>query len=187
MQSGLPIETTSKLPDLDSAASARDSKYTTDSQNLEVAMRSLYREGLVENAIPHDNFDRRNEKIIKDAYTLQAKQSTVRITKARKYSARRPSGRKHFESGIFVSRFKSYISVNSTNLFELITLHRLATQITTSALDPRPKWTFCSGTGYGPDSRTLSNIAVRPFRCRLCASGTSLCLRGQRSLDHRDA
>ncbi len=45
------------------------------SRNLEVAIRSLHRDGLVvvENVIPHDSLNRLNEKMVEDAYTLQSR------------------------------------------------------------------------------------------------------------------
>jgi hypothetical protein len=46
-------------------------------QNLEIAIRSLYQDGLVviEDVIPHDVLDRLNEKMVQDAYTLQARKA----------------------------------------------------------------------------------------------------------------
>lgn len=44
-------------------------------QNLEIAIRSLYHDGLVvvENAVPHAALDWLNEKMVPDAYTLQSR------------------------------------------------------------------------------------------------------------------
>lgn len=45
------------------------------SRHLEVAIRSLHRDGLVvvENVVPHDSLNRLNKKMVEDAYTLQNK------------------------------------------------------------------------------------------------------------------
>ena len=46
-----------------------------DSRNLEKAVRSLHEDGLVviEDAIPHKDLDRINEKMVQDAFLLQAR------------------------------------------------------------------------------------------------------------------
>lgn len=46
-------------------------------QNLEIAIRSLHQDGLVvvEDVIPHDFLDHLNEKMVQDAYTLQARKA----------------------------------------------------------------------------------------------------------------
>ncbi|KAJ5985094.1 hypothetical protein N7522_012290 [Penicillium canescens] len=102
-------------------------------QNLEIAMRSLYQDGLVvvENAIPHDSLDRLNKKMIEDAYTLQSRKGDSPFNyNPGNIQQDAPPVRKHFDISIFLNPF--------------------ATQITSSALGPRPKWTFCSGNTAMP-------------------------------------
>ncbi|GKZ18225.1 hypothetical protein AbraIFM66951_000398 [Aspergillus brasiliensis] len=102
-------------------------------QNLEVAMRSLHRDGLVvvENAIPHDSLDRLNGKMVEDAYTLQSKKGDSPFNyNPGNIQQDAPPVLEHFDSHIF--------------------LNPIATQITSSALGPRPKWTFCSGNSAMP-------------------------------------
>ncbi|KAL2871726.1 phytanoyl-CoA dioxygenase family protein [Aspergillus lucknowensis] len=105
-------------------------------QNLEVAMRSLHRDGLVvvENVVSHGCLDRLNEKMIEDAYSLQAKKGNSPYNYNRgNIQQDAPPVMKHFEPSIF--------------------LNPIATQITSSALGPSPKWTFCSGNSAMPPTR----------------------------------
>ncbi|CAI7657531.1 unnamed protein product [Penicillium crustosum] len=102
-------------------------------QNLEVAMRSLHRDGLVviENAIPHDCLDRLNKKMIEDAYSLQSRKEHSPFNyNPGNIQQDAPPVREYFEPSIF--------------------MNPIATQITSSALGPRPKWTFCSGNTAMP-------------------------------------
>ncbi|KAJ5926227.1 hypothetical protein N7516_008000 [Penicillium verrucosum] len=102
-------------------------------QNLEVAMRSLHQDGLVviENAIPHDCLDRLNKKMIEDAYSLQSRKGDSPFNyNPGNIQQDAPPVREYFEPSIF--------------------MNPIATQITSSALGPRPKWTFCSGNTAMP-------------------------------------
>ncbi|KAJ5593382.1 hypothetical protein N7537_010286 [Penicillium hordei] len=107
-------------------------------QNLEVAMRSLNQDGLVviENAIPHDCLDRLNKKMIEDAYSLQSRKGDSPFNyNPGNIQQDAPPVREYFEPSIF--------------------MNPIATQITSSALGPRPKWTFCSGnTAMPPTAET---------------------------------
>ncbi|KAL4893847.1 hypothetical protein BDV59DRAFT_207570 [Aspergillus ambiguus] len=102
-------------------------------QNLEVAMRSLYQDGLVivENVVPHDSLDRLNKKMTEDAYILRSKKEDSPFNyNPGNIQQDAPPVREHFDFNIF--------------------LNPIATQITSSALGPRPKWTFCSGNTAMP-------------------------------------
>ncbi|KAJ5801673.1 uncharacterized protein N7518_003741 [Penicillium psychrosexuale] len=102
-------------------------------QNLEIAMRSLHRDGLVvvENVIPHDCLNRLNKKMVEDAYYLQSKKEDIPFNyNLGNIQQDAPPVREFFEPSIF--------------------MNPIATQITTSALGPRPKWTFCSGNTAMP-------------------------------------
>ncbi|OJZ83144.1 hypothetical protein ASPFODRAFT_209974 [Aspergillus luchuensis CBS 106.47] len=102
-------------------------------QNVEVAMRSLHRDGLVvvENVIPHDSLDKLNEKMVEDAYTLRDKKGDSPFNyNPGNIQQDAPPVLEHFDPKIF--------------------LNPIATQITSSALGPRPKWTFCSGNSAMP-------------------------------------
>ncbi|EHA23287.1 hypothetical protein CBS63078_10891 [Aspergillus niger] len=102
-------------------------------QNLEVAMRSLHQDGLVvvENVIPHDSLDRLNAKMTEDAYTLRNKKDGSPFNyNPGNIQQDAPPVRGYFDPQIF--------------------LNPIATQITSSALGPRPKWTFCSGNTAMP-------------------------------------
>ncbi|KAJ5278367.1 hypothetical protein N7524_004520 [Penicillium chrysogenum] len=102
-------------------------------QNLEVAIRSLHHDGLVviENVIPHDCLDRLNKKMVEDAYYLQSKKENSPFNyNPGNIQQDAPPVRKYFERSIF--------------------MNPIATQITSTALGPRPKWTFCSGNTAMP-------------------------------------
>ncbi|KUL83465.1 hypothetical protein ZTR_10936 [Talaromyces verruculosus] len=103
------------------------------SQNLEIAIRSLHQDGLVvvEDAIPHDVLDHLNEKMVQDAYTLQARKADSPYNyNPGNIQQDAPPVKKYFASSIF--------------------MNPIATQITSTALGPLPKWTFCSGNTAMP-------------------------------------
>jgi hypothetical protein len=73
-------------------------------QNLEVAIRSLYHDGLVvvENAVPHAALDRLNEKMVRDAYALQSRKENSPYNYNRANLEQDPPPVKdHFDSDIF--------------------------------------------------------------------------------------
>lgn len=121
-------------------------------QNLEVAMRSLHRDGLVvvENVIPHDCLNRLNKKMIEDAYYLRSKKGDTPFNyNPGNIQQDAPPVREYFEPSIFMSESaKPQLHLPSTgsNCYP----DPIATQITSSALGPRPKWTFCSGNTAMP-------------------------------------
>ncbi|KAH8422527.1 uncharacterized protein LDX57_000281 [Aspergillus melleus] len=102
-------------------------------QNLEIAIRSLHHDGIVvvEDAIPHDSLNRLNEKMVRDVITLQNKKEDSPYNyNPGNIQQDPPPIREYFEKSIF--------------------LNPLALQITSTALGPRPKWTFCSGNSAMP-------------------------------------
>ncbi|KAE8354413.1 hypothetical protein BDV28DRAFT_156248 [Aspergillus coremiiformis] len=102
-------------------------------QNLEIAMRSLHHDGLVvvENVVPHEALDQLNHKMVEDAYTLQnRKEDSPYNYNPGNIQQDPPPVRRYFDPDIF--------------------LNPIATQITSTALGPRPKWTFCSGNSAMP-------------------------------------
>ncbi|OJZ85430.1 hypothetical protein ASPFODRAFT_62076 [Aspergillus luchuensis CBS 106.47] len=106
-------------------------------QNLETAIYSLFHDGLViiENAIPHDPLDHLNTKMIQDAYTLQSrKENSPYNYNPGNIQQDPPPTREYFHKDIF--------------------LNPLAIQITSTALGPCPKWTFCSGNTAMPPTST---------------------------------
>lgn len=115
-------------------------------------MRSLHRDGLVviENAIPHDCLDRLNKKMIEDAYSLQSRKGDSPFNyNPGNLQQDAPPVREYFEPSIFMSKSsKPELLLQSTvpNFYS----DPIATQITSSALGPRPKWTFCSGNTAMP-------------------------------------
>lgn len=75
-------------------------------QNLEIAIRSLYHDGLVvvEDAIPHDALDRLNGKMVEDAYALQSKEENSPFNyNPGNIQQDAPPVRDHFDTNIFMS------------------------------------------------------------------------------------
>lgn len=75
-------------------------------QNLEIAIRSLYHDGLVviNDVIPHNMLDRLNEKMVKDAHTLYARKENSPFNyNPNNLQQDAPPIREHFESQIFLS------------------------------------------------------------------------------------
>ncbi|KAJ5336277.1 uncharacterized protein N7506_004299 [Penicillium brevicompactum] len=102
-------------------------------QNMEVAVRSLHRDGLVvvENVIPHEALDSLNSKMVEDAYHLYSRKGDSPFNyNPGNIQQDAPPVKEHFDPRIF--------------------LNPIATQITSAALGPRPKWTFCSGNSAMP-------------------------------------
>ncbi|KAL3439979.1 hypothetical protein BJX65DRAFT_317152 [Aspergillus insuetus] len=106
-------------------------------QNMEIAMRSLFRDGLVviEDVVPQDALDHLNTKMVQDAYTLQAKRGDSPYNyNPGNIQQDAPPVKEFFDKNIFLNPF--------------------ATQITSTALGPRPKWTFCSGNTAMPPTES---------------------------------
>lgn len=97
-------------------------------RHLEKAVRSLHEDGLVviSNLVPHADLDHLNEKMVKDARTLQARG-------------------KDMPYNYNVGNIQQDAPPITKYFYESIFLNPIAAQITTAMLGPRPKWTFCSG------------------------------------------
>jgi hypothetical protein len=98
------------------------------SRNLEVAVRSLHEDGLVviANVVPHEHLDHLNKKMVQDARTLQSRGKDMPFNyNVGNIQQDPPPVKAFFEPSIF--------------------MNPIATQVTTSVLGPKPKWTFCSG------------------------------------------
>lgn len=76
-------------------------------QNLEIAIRSLYHDGLVvvENAVPHAALSRLNEKMVRDAYALQSRKENSPYNYNRGNIQQDPPPVKdYFDPDIFLSK-----------------------------------------------------------------------------------
>lgn len=115
-------------------------------------MRSLHQDGLVviENAIPHDCLDRLNKKMIEDAYSLQSRKGDSPFNyNPGNIQQDAPPVNEYFEPSIFMSMSsKPKLALQPTAANSC--LDPIATQIISSALGLRPKWTFCSGNTAMP-------------------------------------
>src|SRR5436305_1527382 len=87
-------------------------------QNLEIAVRSLYEDGLVvvEGVIDHERLDALNEVMVRDAFILQGKKekSPFNYNKGN-IQQDAPPIRKHFDTEIFMS-MSSYQSSGCENM-----------------------------------------------------------------------
>lgn len=75
-------------------------------QNLEIAIRNLYHDGLVvvEDAIPHDALDSLNARMVKDARALQSKKENSPFNyHPGNIQQDAPPVRAHFDANIFLS------------------------------------------------------------------------------------
>lgn len=75
-------------------------------QNLELAIRSLHRDGLVvvENAIPHEGLDNLNRKMVEDAYHLRSRKGDSPFNyNPGNIQQDAPPVKEHFEPSIFMS------------------------------------------------------------------------------------
>lgn len=129
-------------------------------QNLEVAIRSLHRDGLVvvEDVIPHDCLTRLNEKMVKDAYALQSREDDSPYNyNPGNIQQDAPPVSEHFDKNIFMSEWHQFLLYQHPTYEEgnlILYIDPIATQITSTALGPRPKWTFCSGNTAMPPTAT---------------------------------
>jgi hypothetical protein len=76
-------------------------------QNLEIAIRCLHRDGLVviEDVIRHDVLDRLNEKMVQDAFNLQARKDSSPYNYNRgNIQQDPPCVREFFDESIFLSK-----------------------------------------------------------------------------------
>ncbi|KAI1186738.1 hypothetical protein F5B17DRAFT_352884 [Nemania serpens] len=96
--------------------------------NLEIAVRGVHLDGLVvvEGVVPHEQLDRLNTKMVEDARILQA---------------RGKNGPFNYNVG----NIQQDAPPCAEHFYPSILTNPIATQITSSVLGPRPKWTFCSG------------------------------------------
>ncbi|RDW60195.1 ARM repeat-containing protein [Coleophoma crateriformis] len=102
-------------------------------RNLELATRAIHRDGLVvlQDVIEHAKLDGLNEKMLQDARTLQDAGDASSQVKSN-IQQDPPMTEKYFEGSIIVNR--------------------LATQVTSSVLGPRPRLSFISGNSALPPS-----------------------------------
>ncbi|KAI0594549.1 hypothetical protein F4775DRAFT_606195 [Biscogniauxia sp. FL1348] len=114
-----------------SAAEIQSSRL--DARNLELAVRSMHEDGLVvvEDVVPHEHLDHLNAKMVQDALVLQARGDDGPFN----YNL----GNLQLDAPPWAEFFHPAVFTN-----------RIATQITSSVLGPRPKWTFCSANAAMP-------------------------------------
>ncbi|KAI7778756.1 phytanoyl- dioxygenase [Diaporthe eres] len=102
-------------------------------RNLELAVRSLHVDGLVvvEDVVPHKDLDALNEKMVKDARYLQSLGD---------------KGPFNYNQG----NLQQDPPPVAEYFYKSIFTNPIATQITSTVLGPRPKWTFCSANSAMP-------------------------------------
>lgn len=119
----------SSLPIVVNVSASEALKGKLSWQNLELATRAIHRDGLVvlKDAITdHSKLDTLNRKMVADAKLLQSRKedSPYNYNKGN-IQQDPPMMSQYFHSSVF--------------------LNPLATQVTSSLLGPKPRWTFCSG------------------------------------------
>lgn len=118
----------STLPQVVQASEVEVSTGKLTSRNLEKAVKSLHQDGLVviSDVVPHKELDHLNAKMIEDARYLQSlgDKGPYNYNKGN-IQQDPPPLPKYFSKDIF--------------------LNLIASQVTSTMLGPRPKWTFCSG------------------------------------------
>ncbi|OAQ59850.1 phytanoyl-CoA dioxygenase (PhyH) domain-containing protein [Pochonia chlamydosporia 170] len=104
-----------------------------DARNLEKAVRHVHRDGLVviNDIVPHAHLDHLNNRMVQDARVLQA---------------RGKDGPFNYNQGNLQQDAPPVAEFFQPSIFT----NPIATQVTTSVLGPRPKWTFCSANAAMP-------------------------------------
>ncbi|EAA33938.1 phytanoyl-CoA dioxygenase [Neurospora crassa OR74A] len=121
------------LPHVIKPSLAEQQQRQLSPRNLEAAVRHMHRDGLVvvEDAVPLNDLDHLNRKMVQDARTLQA---------------RGKDGPFNYNQGNLQQDAPPVAEYFSTSVFA----NPIATQITSHVLGPRPKWTFCSANAAMP-------------------------------------
>ncbi|KXJ94713.1 hypothetical protein Micbo1qcDRAFT_173493 [Microdochium bolleyi] len=122
-----------KLPTIIRPSAGEIKNGRLDERNVEIAVRSLHQDGLVvvEDAVPHEHIDKLNTKMTEDALTLRA---------------RGADGPYNYNLGNLQQDPPPWAEYFHPSIFT----NRIGTQITSSVLGPRPKWTFCSANSAMP-------------------------------------
>ncbi|KAJ4368393.1 hypothetical protein N0V83_006750 [Neocucurbitaria cava] len=105
-------------------------------RNLEIAIRALTRDGLVvlEDMVDHAILDRLNVKMVKDAYELQARKDSPFNYNKGNIQQDPPLAEEWFSDDIFINP--------------------IVTQVTSTALGPKPSLRFVSGNTALPPTET---------------------------------
>jgi ectoine hydroxylase-related dioxygenase (phytanoyl-CoA dioxygenase family) len=118
-------------------------------RNLEIAVRSVLKDGLVvvENAIDHQVLDELNKKMVADAMVLRDRgdNSPFNYNKGN-LQQDAPPVRKYFDPSIFLSKQPSACR----RQIYLLRVDPLASHITSTVLGSKPKLTFMSGNTAMP-------------------------------------
>lgn len=134
-------------------------------RNLEIAIRSLYHDGLVvvEDAIPHDVLDHLNAKMVQDARSLQGKKENSPYNyNPGNIQQDPPPVRDYFNTDIFLSRYILPTMTTSNS----IRPHRHANHH--DCIRPPAQMDLLLGKfSDATDRRTSPNAAARALRCRL--------------------
>ncbi|KAJ8126575.1 hypothetical protein O1611_g7061 [Lasiodiplodia mahajangana] len=119
---------TQRLPQVVRPSAEEIKRRKLNERNLEIAVRGVHLDGLVvvEDVVPHELLDSLNAKMVEDACILEARGEDGPFN----YNV----GNIQQDPPPFAEYFYPSIFTNP-----------IATQITSSVLGPRPKWTFCSG------------------------------------------
>lgn len=132
-------------------------------QNLEIAIRSLYHDGLVvvEDAIPHDALHHLNAQMVQDAHSLQSKKENSPYNyNPGNIQQDPPPVREYFDTNIFLSRYTIPTTTPSDNIRPLRhTNHHDCTR------PPAQMDLLLGKFSDATNRRTSPNVAARAFRC----------------------
>lgn len=150
---------TGKLPTIIRPSATEIKNNRLDEQNLEIAVRSLHQDGLVvvEDVVPHEYIDHLNAKMTEDALALQARGTDGPYNyNLGNLQQDPPPWAEYFHPSIFTSmslnqfNIAVFVTLLNTSTYLIHNTGKIGTQITSSVLGPRPKWTFCSANSAMP-------------------------------------
>lgn len=156
-------------------------------RNLEIAIRSLYHDGLVvvEDAIPHDALDHLNAKMVQDARSLQSKKENSPYNyNPGNIQQDPPPIREYSDTNIFLSMYSvQHPTMTPSNS---IRPHRHTNHH--DCIRPPAQMDILLGKlSDATDRRTSPNVATRAFRCRFRPPDAPFRLRGEYPAHHDDA
>lgn len=158
-------------------------------ENLEIAVRSLYHDGLVvvEDAIPHDALDRLNAQMVKDARALQSKKENSPFNyNPGNIQQDAPPVRAHFDTNIFLSTC-TVGSLEDTSDRPLILFRPYSHPDYLYSIRALAKVDVLLGQfSHATDTGASSHVTTGTFRRGLCPSNASVRLCDQYPPHHHD-
>lgn len=146
------LSTLSSYPNAIKPSKAEVQNSQLSPENLEIAIRSLYHDGLVvvNDVVPHDMLDRLNEKMIQDAHTLFARKENSPFNyNPNNIQQDAPPLQEYFEPQIFMSMSHVH-DLNSTRV--------ILVKTNEERFNRNPNYIYCLG------AKTKMDILLREHR-----------------------